>query len=84
MRKLVLLSFLLLIFTCSFFVAGYYILFDLPFTGTYTKAICDGNLCADYEFTCSEGIIIDSKRISGFVVFEDDWIDLRSDLENEC
>lgn len=73
-----------MIFTCSFFVAGYYILFDLPFTGTYTKAICDGNLCADYEFTCSEGIIIDSKRISGFVVFEDDWIDLRSDLENEC
>lgn len=84
MRKLVILSFLVLIFTCSFFVAGYYIMFDLPFSGTYTKAVCDGNMCADYEFTCFEGIVTNSKRISGFILFDGEWIDSRTDFENEC
>lgn len=73
----------MIVFTCSFFVAGYYIMFDLPFSGTYTKAVCNGNMCADYEYTCSDGIITKSTRISGFLVVEDDWVDIR-DRENKC
>lgn len=83
MRKLVILSFLVLIFTCSFFVAGYYVLFDTGFSGSYTKALCKGNMCADYEFSCYNGVIVGSKRISGFLVVDEDWVDTR-DRENKC
>lgn len=84
MKKLIITFCLLLITTLSFFVAGYYVMFDYGFTGSYTKAVCNGNLCADYEFTCFDGIVTESKRISGFVVFENDWVDLRTNLENKC
>lgn len=83
MRKLIIIGLFLIVFTCSFFVAGYYVMFDDGFSGSYTKAVCNGNMCADYEFTCSQGIVVGSKRISGFLVVEDDWIDTRNQ-ENEC
>lgn len=83
MRKLLIVGFFLILFTFSFFIVGYYILFDSSFSGSYTKAVCNGNLCADYEFNCFDGIVVDSKRISGFLVIEEDWVDTR-DSENVC
>lgn len=84
MRKLIILGFLVLLFTCSFFVAGYYIMFDFPFSGTYTKAVCSSNVCQDYLFTCFDGEIIKKEPISGFVTFGSDWVDLRTEEENKC
>ncbi|MGV8130951.1 MAG: hypothetical protein ACP5N7_02510 [Candidatus Pacearchaeota archaeon] len=83
MRKLLIIGFFLILFTCSFFVAGYYVLFDTGFSGSYTKALCKGNMCADYEFSCYKGVIVESKRISGFLVVDEDWVDTR-DSENKC
>lgn len=83
MRKLLIIGFFLILFTCSFFVAGYYIMFDTEFSGTYTKAVCNGKMCADYEYSCFNGVIVDSKRISGFLVVDEDWVDTR-DNENKC
>lgn len=77
--KLLIIGFLLLLFTCSFFVAGYYVMFDDEFTDTYTKAVCKENMCRDYEFTCLNGQVIDSKALGGFVIFESNWTDLRID-----
>lgn len=77
MKKLLILGLLLLVFTCSFFVAGYYIIFDNDFLNTHTRAICDGNMCKDYEFTCLDGQVVSSTPIGGYVVFEENWTDLR-------
>jgi len=50
---------------------------------TYTRAVCNGNVCQDYVFNCLDGRIISSRAISGFVTFSDDWTDLRDDV-NRC
>ena len=83
MRRLIILFCILLIVFLSFFVAGYYIVFDYDFTDSYTSAVCSENMCQDYEFTCLNGEIVLSRAISGLVVFDDDWVDLRSEKENK-
>jgi len=50
---------------------------------TYTSAICLDNVCRDYLFTCLDGEIIESNPISGFVTFDEDWVDKRED-KNRC
>lgn len=82
MRKLLIFWILLLIVVCSFFVAGYYVMFDYDFTDTYTRAVCSDNLCQDYSFTCSGGKIVESKAISGYVAFDEKWVDLRETDKN--
>lgn len=49
----------------------------------YTSAVCDGNVCRDFEFTCNDGEIVRLRAISGFVIFGEDWVDLRED-KNRC
>jgi flagellar biosynthesis protein FlhB len=83
MRKLFLLGLLLLIVVCSFFVAGYYVMFDYSLEHSYTRAICSGNSCVDYEFTCLGNTLVHSKPISSMIVFSSDWIDSR-DNKNVC
>ena len=46
---------------------------------TYTSAVCNGNVCQDYEFSCLDGQIISSRAISGFVTFGDNWVDEREE-----
>lgn len=105
MNKLFVIGLLILIITCSFFVAGYYVMFDYQkidaivprflddrsfefmrnyrhdFTDSYTRAVCSGNICQDYSFTCKGGEIVSSQAISGFVTFDEDWIDLRDEKD---
>ena len=81
MKKLFIISLLVLIITCSFFVAGYYVMFDYSFSDTYTSAVCSGNVCRDYVFTCLNGEIVYSRAISGFVTFGDDWVDRRKERD---
>ena len=81
-KLIILFCLLLIVFTC-FFVAGYYVMFDEDFTTTYTRAVCNGNTCADYEFTCFNGEIVNSVLISGLVTFDMNWTDLRED-KNRC
>ena len=65
----------------SFFVTGYYLLFSDEFYDTHTSAICSGNVCRDYEFTCLNGEVVSSVPISGFVTFDENWVDLREDKD---
>lgn len=48
---------------------------------TRTSAVCSGNVCQDYLFTCLNGKIINSQTISGIVIFDDDWVDEREDKD---
>jgi len=82
MNKVILLS-LLIILLLAFFVAGYKAFSETSFYRTYTSAICLDNVCRDYLFTCLDGEIIKSNPISGFVTFDEDWIDKRED-KNRC
>lgn len=54
---------------------------ESEFDYTWTKAICEGNTCRDYEITCKDGEAIEINPVSGFVVFDPDWEDLREDTE---
>ena len=63
-----------------------YVIYQDRFTGqviesrySYTKAICDeNNFCQDYEVTCLNGEVIDSRPLSGAVIqHNDDWEDPR-------
>jgi hypothetical protein len=79
-----LLIILVFIFTLFFLTSIYFISDNLnsDFRSTYTSAICDGNICQDYEFTCKNGVIVNSVPISGFVSFEN-WTDIREN-KNRC
>ena len=77
MRKILILGLLILIIACSFFVAGYYVMFDYDFIDSYTSAVCSGNICQDYSFTCNGGEIVESVPVSGYVTFSSNWVDLR-------
>ena len=47
----------------------------------YTRAVCSGNTCQDYEFSCLNGSVISSRAISGFVTFGEDWVDNRDEKD---
>jgi hypothetical protein len=68
-----------------FFLASIYFVSDnltSDFRSTYTSAVCNGKICQDYEFTCENGVIVNSLPISGFVSFEN-WTDIREN-KNRC
>lgn len=45
----------------------------------WTKAICDDNVCRDYEIKCMDGEVVDVSPVSGFVVFSSIWEDPREE-----
>ncbi|MBS3081799.1 hypothetical protein J4416_02590 [Candidatus Pacearchaeota archaeon] len=56
---------------------------NFNYESTYTSAVCSGNTCQDYLFTCINGETVNSRAISGLVTFSDDWVDLRTEGK-EC
>lgn len=73
MRLIILLILMCLILLSIFLVASSEVVMDR----TYTSAVCHGNKCVDYLFTCKDGQIIEFRPISSLVVFEETWVDLR-------
>ncbi|MEK6811631.1 MAG: hypothetical protein AABX96_03935 [Nanoarchaeota archaeon] len=87
MRKLVLLLCALLVITLLLTIVAYSFTNNGNYFNygsdnrTYTRAVCSGNTCRDYEFRCLNGRIISSRAISGFVTFSDDWVDNRDEKD---
>jgi len=54
---------------------------DFGFDYVYTKAICDGNKCRDFEIACLDGEAIRMDPVTGTVTFPFDWVDGRKDRE---
>lgn len=81
MDKLTISFYLIIFLFILFFVVGYYISFNNSFEKTYTSAVCSGNVCQDFEFTCKDKQLINSKAISGFVIFDEDWTDWREEKD---
>ncbi len=50
---------------------------------SYTKAICEGNACRDYEISCQNTQILYKQPITEEVYFSEDWEDPRSEKEKE-
>ena len=50
---------------------------DREFDYVWTTALCEDNKCRDYEVKCKNGSVLDIKPVTGFVVFGEDWQDLR-------
>lgn len=46
---------------------------------SYTKAICEGNSCQDYEIVCEGKELVSMTPITGRVTFSKDWKDPRDD-----
>jgi hypothetical protein len=76
---MVLLFFLLTIFSLSFFTMGHGLDFNKDYERTWTTAICKGNQCMDFEVTCLGSQVLETKPVSGMVVFSDTWKDKRED-----
>ena len=84
MKKLI-----LVILFCLFVVGGIGLIWEYSggITGnvildeySYTKAICEGIFCQDYEIFCLNGELIEMTSIEGAWVFhEDGWEDFRTD-----
>ena len=58
--------------------------FDTKITGhyTWTKAICDGEQCQDYEITCKKNDFVEMKPIVGAVIqISENWSDPRTSEE---
>lgn len=80
MKKLAIFIGLLIIFTFS--IWSFFNL-DSNYYSTYTSAVCEGNTCMDYLFTCLNNEVVNYVPISGFVTFGEDWVDKR-DIRNKC
>ena len=57
---------------------------DREFDYQWTKAICDGNKCRDYNVTCKDGKVLDMVPITGEVIFDENWIDPREINDSLC
>jgi len=82
MKKSVILLFALLLLVClslTLLASSFGIKND--YGRTYTSAVCDGNVCKDYEFNCLGGQVVSSRAISGFVTFGDNWVDEREEKD---
>ena len=55
----------------------------ISFDYSWTKAICEDNKCRDFEIKCLSGELIEMTPISGEVIFDDNWRDLRDEEERE-
>jgi hypothetical protein len=44
---------------------------------TFTKAVCEGNYCQDYEISCEDGSLVEMRAVSEKVRFSEDWQDTR-------
>jgi hypothetical protein len=44
---------------------------------SYTKAICEKNVCQDYEIACNNGILVYKFPVTEKVYFSKDWKDSR-------
>ncbi len=48
---------------------------------SYTKAICEGTFCQDYEVICLGGELVEMIPFeNAWVVHEDGWVDFRVDV----
>ena len=54
---------------------------NFVFDSTYTRALCSGRTCRDFEIKCLGDEVLEMKPISGFVTFSNEWVDLREDEE---
>jgi len=73
------LVFIFIIIASNFILMNYLLESEnVGFTSTYTKAICEGQICRDFLIECSSNKkVVSMKSISGFVTFDDNWIDIR-------
>lgn len=80
MKKIILVGALILILGTTILVVSASRSDDLPYTHSYTKAICNtDNLCRDYEIICKENKMVKMSPITGAVVqFSPEWVDSRN------
>ncbi len=86
MKKVILVVLLVL-----FFVIGGMLVWDFSsdITGrailddySYTKAICEGTFCQDYEVFCDGSEFVEMVPFDdAWVVHDDGWVDFRDDVE---
>ena len=68
-----------LIFLSSYSLITGKVLYNFPAKQySYTKAICEKNVCQDYEFACKNSSLIYQKPVTEKVYFPEDWKDPRS------
>ncbi|MCH7568770.1 MAG: hypothetical protein IIA87_05090 [Nanoarchaeota archaeon] len=90
MKKIIAIVILLIIVVGSLFAfvsSGFSFEFESeekPFDYTWTKALCDGNTCQDYEIVCLNGEVKSTRPVSGFVTFSKNWEDPRENRETLC
>jgi len=89
-KAILLLSFLLillvgnLIFLSSYmFPTGKAISQPAERQYSFTKAICEENICQDYQIACKNEQLIYQKPISEKIYFPENWQDLRSKEEKK-
>jgi hypothetical protein len=44
---------------------------------TWTTAICEENICRDFEVKCLGNEVLEMRPVTGFVVFGEGWVDRR-------
>ena len=90
MKKIIAIVILLIIVVGSLFAfVSSGVVFNLeseekPFDYIWTSAICEGNTCQDYEITCLNGEVKNTRPVSGFVTFSKNWEDPRENREALC
>lgn len=86
--KIFLLIILILVFSICLFVSGF--MAKTTKTGkishSLTKAICEENVCQDYEIACKNKSIISVSPTGNIVKFPSDWKDPRTyeEINNLC
>jgi len=45
---------------------------------TFTKAICEGNICQDFLISCNNGSVESIEPVSNKIQFSDNWEDQRT------
>ena len=69
-----------LIFLSSYsLITGNLVTQSYPNKHSYTKAICEKNVCQDYEIACINKTMISQIPVTEKVYFPEDWKDNRSE-----
>lgn len=50
---------------------------------SFTKAVCEKNICQDYEIACKNKQLIYQKPVSEKIYFPETWQDRRAEEEKE-
>jgi hypothetical protein len=86
--KILILILLILVLSISLFVSGFMINNNSgsKINHTLTKAICQGNLCQDYEIACNNKSVVSLSPTGNIVQFSSDWKDPRTyeEINNLC